>query len=198
VRRRSPRVKRTSGDALVRADRRRERPPTGVAAVRPRPGGLTDRDRHTSPADTYRPIQRIGCHGLGRGKLAVVAARVLRRARRGIGMRRAAPPHDPARWRHAVAGGWRRSSRTVATARRRDEAAGTARLEFEVMPRRVFVIRQTAIFDPWTAGRAYWYALYPLHQLVFGGMLRGIARAAERSEAGCGDRERLMQPGLRV
>ena len=26
-------------------------------------------------------------------------------------------------------------------------------------------------------GLAYWYALYPLHQLVFAGMLRGIVRA---------------------
>ena len=42
-------------------------------------------------------------------------------------------------------------------------------------------IRQTATFDPvGLTGLAYWYALYPLHRLVFGGMLRGIARAAER------------------
>jgi hypothetical protein len=26
-------------------------------------------------------------------------------------------------------------------------------------------------------GLAYWYALYPLHQLVFAGTLRGIVRA---------------------
>jgi len=40
-------------------------------------------------------------------------------------------------------------------------------------------LRQTAIFDPlglW--GKAYWYALYPVHQLVFRGMLRGIVRSA--------------------
>ena len=43
-------------------------------------------------------------------------------------------------------------------------------------------IRQTAIFDPvGLPGLAYWYALYPLHQLVFAQMLRGIARAAEKS-----------------
>jgi hypothetical protein len=28
-------------------------------------------------------------------------------------------------------------------------------------------------------GLMYWYLVYPLHQLVFGGMLRGIAHAAE-------------------
>jgi uncharacterized protein YbjT (DUF2867 family) len=57
---------------------------------------------------------------------------------------------------------------------------GRAWLEFEVTDEGGFAtIRQTAIFDPLGLfGRAYWYALYPLHQLVFGGMLRGIARAA--------------------
>jgi hypothetical protein len=28
------------------------------------------------------------------------------------------------------------------------------------------------------SGDANWYALYPLHQLVFAGMLKGIARTA--------------------
>lgn len=41
------------------------------------------------------------------------------------------------------------------------------------------VIRQTALFDPLgLAGLAYWYALYPLHELVFAGMLRGVASRA--------------------
>jgi len=59
---------------------------------------------------------------------------------------------------------------------------GRAWLEFEVEDRgNNSTIRQTAIFDPigWS-GLAYWYALYPLHELVFRGMLRGIARAARR------------------
>ncbi len=44
-------------------------------------------------------------------------------------------------------------------------------------------IRQTAIFDPvGLRGLAYWYGIYPLHALVFRGMLRGIARAAQRGE----------------
>ncbi len=39
-------------------------------------------------------------------------------------------------------------------------------------------IRQTAIFDPvGLAGLLYWYGIYPLHSLVFAGLLRGIARA---------------------
>ncbi len=40
------------------------------------------------------------------------------------------------------------------------------------------VLRQTAEFDPrGVLGRVYWYLVYPLHQLVFAGMLRGIAAA---------------------
>ncbi len=58
---------------------------------------------------------------------------------------------------------------------------GRAWLQFEVAvcgPWEV-EIRQTAIFDPrGLFGRIYWYALVPLHALVFGGMLRGIVRRA--------------------
>jgi len=43
-------------------------------------------------------------------------------------------------------------------------------------------IRQTATFDPiGLSGLLYWYALYPIHVLMFGGMLRAIARAAEKN-----------------
>jgi hypothetical protein len=46
-------------------------------------------------------------------------------------------------------------------------------------------IRQTAIFEPaGLAGLIYWYALYPLHQLVFAGMLRGIVRVAKGRREG--------------
>ncbi|MBM4265548.1 MAG: SDR family oxidoreductase [Deltaproteobacteria bacterium] len=63
---------------------------------------------------------------------------------------------------------------------------GRAWLEFEV--RRSggeTVICQTAEFDPvGVAGRLYWYGIYPLHALVFRGMLRGIAaRAAAHPSA---------------
>ncbi len=57
---------------------------------------------------------------------------------------------------------------------------GRAWLQFEVEPDDGgSTIRQTAIFDPvGLAGFLYWYGIYPLHSMVFGGMLRGIARAA--------------------
>lgn len=60
---------------------------------------------------------------------------------------------------------------------------GRAWLEFEVTgDERQTTIRQTAIFDPvGLFGIVYWYSLYPLHQLVFSGMLRNIASAAVRA-----------------
>jgi tryptophan-rich sensory protein len=59
---------------------------------------------------------------------------------------------------------------------------GRAWLEFEVTGNATAGshIRQTAAYDPiGLLGRAYWYAVYPLHQLVFAGMLRQIAARAE-------------------
>ena len=62
---------------------------------------------------------------------------------------------------------------------------GRAWLEFEVCKAErpnTSTIRQTAEFDPvGLLGLAYWYALYPLHQVVFAGMLRNIARAARNT-----------------
>jgi len=43
-------------------------------------------------------------------------------------------------------------------------------------------IRQTATFDPsGLGGLLYWYGVWPLHELLFRGMLRGIAHAATES-----------------
>ncbi|MEI8039338.1 MAG: SDR family oxidoreductase [Verrucomicrobiota bacterium] len=59
---------------------------------------------------------------------------------------------------------------------------GKAWLQFEVVaqdhePRPL--LTQTAIFAPkGLAGLAYWYLLYPLHGLIFGGMIRGLAARA--------------------
>jgi uncharacterized protein YbjT (DUF2867 family) len=59
---------------------------------------------------------------------------------------------------------------------------GRAWLQFEVAPLDAdrSEVRQTAIFDPaGLSGLLYWYALYPVHTLLFDGMLRGIAARAE-------------------
>ena len=59
---------------------------------------------------------------------------------------------------------------------------GRAWLEFEVTELEDgCTVRQTAIFDPvglW--GILYWYSLFPLHEFVFGGMLRNICKDALR------------------
>ena len=57
---------------------------------------------------------------------------------------------------------------------------GRAWLQFEVTGDALrSVIMQTAIFEPrGLAGLLYWYALYPIHWLIFSGMLRGIASHA--------------------
>jgi hypothetical protein len=59
---------------------------------------------------------------------------------------------------------------------------GRAWLEFEVTgDAQKSTIRQTAIFDPvGLFGLFYWYGIYPLHQMVFAGMLRNLAHAAEQ------------------
>ncbi len=62
---------------------------------------------------------------------------------------------------------------------------GRAWLQFEVSGEGdSSVIRQTALFDPAGAfGLLYWYTLYPIHELVFKGMLNRIARSANRQGA---------------
>jgi uncharacterized protein YbjT (DUF2867 family) len=62
---------------------------------------------------------------------------------------------------------------------------GRAWLQFEVEEDAAgggTTIRQTALFDPaGLGGLLYWYALWPIHQVMFAGMLRAIARRAENS-----------------
>ncbi len=61
---------------------------------------------------------------------------------------------------------------------------GRAWLQFEVTQQGAgSLVRQTAIFDPvGLLGHLYWYTLYPLHQLVFSGMLRGIVKGMDVSD----------------
>ncbi len=142
----------------------------------------------TSPAHAFRPIQSIGgdtgWYGVEwlwrlRGFLDLLVG--------GVGMRRGRPSASTLGVGDTV-DFWRvealepnRRLRLVAEMK----LPGRAWLEFEVTGQgSVATIRQTAIFDPvGFIGRAYWYALYPLHQVVFGGMLRGIARAAMRESS---------------
>ncbi len=62
---------------------------------------------------------------------------------------------------------------------------GRAWLEFDVEPTPGgSSIRQTAIFDPvGLSGLLYWYSLYPIHAVIFRGMLGQIAARAEDGTA---------------
>jgi uncharacterized protein YbjT (DUF2867 family) len=136
-----------------------------------------------SSADAFVPIQKIGgdtgwyaWNGLWqlRGILDMLAGGVgMRRGRRSLATLRVGDTIDF----------WRVESlepnqqlRLIAEMK----LPGRAWLEFEVTgDGSSATIRQTAIFDPvGLLGLAYWYGLYPLHQFVFSGMLRGIAKAA--------------------
>jgi uncharacterized protein YbjT (DUF2867 family) len=136
------------------------------------------------PERAFAPIRRIG------GDTGWYYGDVLWRLRGaldllfgGVGLRRGRRDSQQLRvgetldfWRvEALEPG--RSLRLVAEMR----LPGRAWLEFEVEPEAGGArIRQTALFDPvGLAGLAYWYGIHPLHRLVFAGMLRGIARAAE-------------------
>ncbi len=59
---------------------------------------------------------------------------------------------------------------------------GRAWLEFEVVPAvGGAVIHQTAVFEPvGLPGLLYWFVLLPVHAVIFGGLLRAIARRALR------------------
>ena len=66
---------------------------------------------------------------------------------------------------------------------------GRAWLEFRVEPgpdddTNHSTLHQLATFVPTgLAGHVYWWAVYPFHGIVFGGMLRNITQSAERHRA---------------
>jgi uncharacterized protein YbjT (DUF2867 family) len=140
-----------------------------------------------NPSDAFRPIRQIG------GATGWYYANWLWRLRGfmdllmgGVGMRRGR------RHPELVAEGdtidWWRVEQFERDRRLRLAAEmklpGRAWLEFEVEHHgESTLIKQTAMFDPvGLLGLVYWYAVYPLHSLVFKGMLAGIAREAQRTE----------------
>ena len=140
------------------------------------------------PAAAFRPIRRIGgTTGWYYGTWLWKLRGLLDLAAGGVGMRRGR--RDP----ETLAAGdvldcWRveviepdRRLRLMAEMK----LPGRAWLEFRVEgDETTSTIRQTAIFDPaGLLGLAYWYAVWPLHQLVFAGMLKGIAAACPGPEA---------------
>jgi uncharacterized protein YbjT (DUF2867 family) len=141
-----------------------------------------------SPADAFAPIRRIGgTQGWYSGDWLYRVRGFLDLLAGGVGMRRGRrdpeTPHpgDALDFWRVEAYEPNRLLRLSAEMR----LPGRAWLQFEVTPLdgSRCEIRQTAIFDPaGLLGLLYWYALYPVHAIVFQGTLRGVAdRAATRS-----------------
>ena len=137
------------------------------------------------PARAFAPIRRIG------GKRGWYYADALWTLRGwidllcgGIGKRRAR--RDPEHLRVGDVLDWWRVEEYVPDRKLRLSAEmkvpGRAWLELEVEPRDGgSTIRQTAIFDPvGLSGLLYWYSLFPIHAVIFNGMLSSIATRAER------------------
>jgi len=65
---------------------------------------------------------------------------------------------------------------------------GKAWLQFEAIPYAEGQTRlvQTAFFAPkGLSGLAYWYLLYPLHSLIFSGLIDRLKQLAGQSDANC-------------
>jgi uncharacterized protein YbjT (DUF2867 family) len=159
-----------------------------------------------SPAQTFAPIQRIGgetgwYYANGFWRLRGLLDKLVG----GVGLRRGR--RDPVRlavgdtldfWR-VEAFEQDRLLRLGAEMR----TPGRIWLQFEVAGDHAgTILCLTAIFDPdGLAGLAYWNALYPIHHVIFEGMLRRIAEAASRATpSGSGGRQaayRAAAPRLR-
>jgi hypothetical protein len=138
------------------------------------------------PAKAFVPIRRIG------GRTGWYAHDWLWQLRGfldllvgGVGVRRGRP--DPEHLRVGDTLDWWRvvayEPDHLVRLRAEMKLPGRAWLELEVRPSDGgCTIRQTAVFDPsGLLGLLYWYGVYPLHAAVFGGMLQGITRAAQRA-----------------
>ncbi len=148
------------------------------------------------PADAFAPIRRIGGEtGWYFGDMLWRARGWVDRRLGGVGMNRGRRDRDVCDVGDPI-DGW--TVEAFEPDRRLRLSAdfklpGKGWLDFEVTPLdggRRSMIRQTATFDPrGVMGRAYWYAILPIHNLIFGGLLE---RIAERAGAADGTSERAV------
>ncbi|HSR24718.1 MAG TPA: SDR family oxidoreductase, partial [Candidatus Eisenbacteria bacterium] len=141
---------------------------------------------HASPAALWRVIEGIGGeHGWYSFPLAWRVRGLLDRLVGGVGLRRGR--RDPARvYVGETIDFWRVEARDegrLLRLRAEMRLPGLAWLELgvETEPHTTYV--QRAVFHPrGLLGHLYWWSVAPFHGIVFGGMARNIARAAERLE----------------
>lgn len=143
------------------------------------------------PSQAFAPVRRIGgATGWYFGNVLWTVRGWLDRWLGGVGMGRGRRDRDACAVGDAI-DGW--TVEAYEPDRRLRLAAdfklpGRGWLEFEVTPLdggRRSSIRQTATFDPrGILGRLYWYAMLPIHHLMFRGMLDRIARRGTRGATG--------------
>ena len=151
-------------------------------------------DLPVSPAAAFAPIRSIGgANGWYYGDWIWRLRGLVDRLIGGVGMHRGRRDRE-----HLAAGDvldcWRVEAYEP-DARLRLAAEmkvpGRAWLQFDVAPRGGggSTVRQTAVFDAaGLLGRCYWHALYPIHVVLFRGLLRSIARRAVREASSDGVR----------
>jgi uncharacterized protein YbjT (DUF2867 family) len=168
---------------------------------------VDERTRQTAaaPEAVWRVVEAIGGeHGWYSFPLAWEVRGWLHRLVGGVGLRRGR--RDPRRlyvgdaldfWRVEA-----RENGRLLRLRAEMRLPGLAWLEFHVEhdsgSEGVTVLRQRATFAPHgLAGHAYWWAIALFHGVVFGGMVRGLVREAERTGAEHGAVVRRL-PGPRL
>lgn len=164
-------------DALIAA--------TDRAAARERKRDVRTVVVKASPAEAFAPIRCIGgTRGWYFGNALWRARGCIDRLLGGVGMSRGRRDGERCDVGDTI-DGW--TVEAFENDRRLRLAAdwklpGRGWLEFIVMPLGDgrSLIRQVATFDPrGIAGRVYWFAVLPLHALIFRGLLRGIRSRAE-------------------
>lgn len=173
-------------DALSSSHAHREPP----AQLSTREGMIVEqrqRHAHAAPADVFRVVTGLGGE---RGYLYLDWAWRLRgfadRLIGGVGLRRGRRNPDTLRvgdaldfWRvEAIEPG------RMLLLRAEMKTPGRAWLQFDVVPGAdgETLVRQSAYFAPrGLSGWLYWYTLYPIHALIFSGLIHRIAQRSERA-----------------
>jgi hypothetical protein len=165
-----------------------------LGAERSREGMIVERRQLAVKAGTsltFDQVERLGGdHGWPFADSLWRVRGLMDRAVGGVGMRLGRRDPDRVRVGDAV-DFWRvEAVRRPELLRLRAEmkVPGRAWLQYEVSgDERQSVLVQTAFFEPkGLSGLVYWYALLPVHLLIFRGMARELTRRAERAGEGHG------------
>ena len=168
------------------------RMPAGLFRSLPKPGAHLFVNKQTTrvpvgPVEAFAPIRRVGGRtGWYFGNVLIRLRGLIDLMMGGVGMRRGRP--DPETPLPGSTLDFWRVERYEPSRRLRlfaeMKVPGRAWLEFRAEPEGAStVLTQLAEFEPrGLFGILYWYLLRPIHEVMFRGMLRGIAAAALRPE----------------